>query len=181
MPPTPRRDNSFTGLDKLIHGVVLRFPTASQHGIWRPETGRATGSTYPFVWRDVCLLSPVDQPLWQIWLNITWIAFVARRAAVGIGLHWNHLGGPLRFAYGAVLGVCALAAVAVWLPARWVVTGLVAVAAAFTVTTFIEISPGSATLPVSWGVVQWLIGVAAGAILVRLAWRADDAPHSHPH
>jgi hypothetical protein len=121
----------------------------------------------------------VDQPLWQIWLNVAWIAFVARRAAVGIGLHWNTLGGPLRFGYWAVLAVCALAGIAVWLPARWVVAGLAAVATAFTLVTLMEITTHLSTLPMSVGIMQWLVGIAAGAVLVRMAWRADGAHDPH--
>jgi len=112
------------------------------------------------------------QPLWQIWLNVVFIAFVARRAAVGVGLHWDDLGTLLRTSHISVLVVCAWAAIAVWLRAKWVIASLVLVAAAFTFSTAIELSRGP-VLPAASMVAQVVLAWIGCGFLIRLAWRSE--------
>jgi lysylphosphatidylglycerol synthetase-like protein (DUF2156 family) len=120
-------------------------------------------------------LRSVDQPLWQNWLNIALIGFVARRAALGIGLHWPDLTTWSRASYLILLAVCVCAGGAIWLRARWVIAALLAVAAAFTLTTFTELALAMGdTQPRGWIISQWLAALAATVLLVRLAWRAGD-------
>lgn len=115
----------------------------------------------------------MDQPLWQIWLNVALIGFVSRRAAVGIGMYWDSLGSVLRVSYVGLLAVCAFAAIAIWLRRAWVIAALSAVAGAFAVTTLVELTSGHAFAPV-WMVAQVIVVVTATALLARLAWREDS-------
>ncbi|MET0390386.1 MAG: hypothetical protein ABW321_30720 [Polyangiales bacterium] len=119
----------------------------------------------------------MDQPLWQIWLNIALIGFVARRAAVGVALHWDQIDHALRAGYIALLAVCALAGVAVWLRARWVVATLGLVALTFTGTTLLELSEATPPAqPSAWIVTQLALALACAVALMRLAWRTEDQP-----
>ena len=110
----------------------------------------------------------MDQPLWQNWLNIALIGFVARRAAVAVAVQWESLNAAIRAGYVAVLIACAFAAVAVWLSVRWVIGSLCAVAATFTVATLLElghVEPSVRTLLV----MQLAVAIAGTVALVSLA------------
>lgn len=109
----------------------------------------------------------MDQPLWQILLNITLIGFVVRRAAVGLALHWDRSQPALWGVYVGVCAACAFAGVAVLLGRRWVVAGLCAVLLAFTLATGVELAVGGVA-PAGWLVAQWLMAAAATGVL--LSW-----------
>jgi hypothetical protein len=110
----------------------------------------------------------MDQPLWQNWLNIALIGFVARRAAVAVALQWESLNAAIRAGYVAVLVACAFAAVAVWLSVRWVIGSLCAVAATFTVASLLElgyVEPAVRTLLL----MQLAVAIAGTVALISLA------------
>lgn len=111
----------------------------------------------------------MDQPLWLNLFNIALIGFVVRRAALGIGLV-ERVPPALYAAYVGLCVICALAGITIWFSRRWVVGGLVAVGAAFSVTTFAEIALGTIA-PVGLLLTQWIIGVAGCAALIVLALR----------
>jgi hypothetical protein len=110
----------------------------------------------------------MDQPLWQNWLNIAFIGFVARRAAVSVALQWDSLNALTRGTYILVLAACAVAAVAVWLSTRLVIASLCFLAATFTVASIIEISQVEQALRL-WIGVQLALALLAAAGLVQLA------------
>ena len=110
----------------------------------------------------------MDQPLWQNWLNIALIGFVARRAAVAVALQWETLNAGIRAGYLAVLVACALAAIAVWLSVRWVIVSLCTVAATYTVTSLLEL--GHVEAPArTWILMQVVVAIAGTVALVNLA------------
>jgi hypothetical protein len=110
----------------------------------------------------------MDQPLWQNWLNIAFIGFIARRAAISVALQWDTLNGLLRGSYVVVLAACALAAVAVWLSTRLVIASLYFLAATFGVTSLIEISLAPPALRL-WIGAQLAVALLAAVGLVKLA------------
>jgi hypothetical protein len=112
----------------------------------------------------------MDQPLWQNWLNIALIGFVARRAAVAVAIQWESLSPLLRASYIAVLGACALAAIAVWMSVRWVIGSLCSVAALFAVASLLELAQVEPAQRV-WVLTQLVIALAGTAALVQLARR----------
>ena len=114
--------------------------------------------------------SRMDQPLWQNWLNIAFIGFVARRAAVSVALQWDSLNGLTRGTYIVVLVACAIAAVAVWLSTRAVVASLCLVAATFAVASIIEISQLEPALRL-WIGAQLVLALLATFGLITLARR----------
>lgn len=119
----------------------------------------------------------MDQPLWQNWLNIALIGFVARRAAVAVAVQWESLNAAVRAGYVAVLVACAFAAIAVWFSVRWVVASLCAVAATFTVASLLElgqVEPSVRTLLV----MQLAVAVAGTVALISLA--RHNARHPQP-
>jgi|GEM_PF-4042775 hypothetical protein len=110
----------------------------------------------------------MDQPLWQNWLNIALIGFVARRAAMAVALQWESLNAALRAGYVVVLVACGFAAIAVWLSVRWVIASLCAVTATFTVASLLElghVEPGVRTLIV----MQLAVAIAGTIALISLA------------
>jgi hypothetical protein len=110
----------------------------------------------------------MDQPLWQNWLNIALIGFVARRAAVAVAVQWEGLNAAVRAGYIAVLVACAFAAVAVWFSARWVIAALCAVAVTFTVASLVElgsVEPLTRTLILF----QLVVAIAGTVALIKLA------------
>ena len=111
----------------------------------------------------------MDQPLWLNLFNIALIGFVVRRAALGIGLV-ERVPPGLYAAYVGLCVICALAGITIWFSRRWVIAGLVAVAAAFSVTTFAEIALGSLA-PAGILLIQWIFGIAGCAALIVLALR----------
>lgn len=116
----------------------------------------------------------MDQPLWQILFNIALIGFVVRRAAVGLALYGDRTHPALWGVYAGLCAVCAFAAVAVLFSRRWVISALIALGAAFSVTTFVELAVGGISPPL-WLVSQWVFGVAACAALLALALRNKPA------
>lgn len=110
----------------------------------------------------------MDQPLWQNWLNIAFIFFVARRAGVSVALQWDHLNALVRGAHALVLVACALAAVAVWLSTRLVIAALCFLAATFSVASLVELSQADPAARLGIGI-QLVIGLLASAGLVMLA------------
>lgn len=110
----------------------------------------------------------MDQPLWQNWLNIALIGFVARRAAMAVALQWDGLNTSIRTGYVAVLVACAFAAIAVWLSVRWVIGSLCAVAATYTVASLLEL--GHVEAPVrTWILMQLVVAIAGSVALINLA------------
>ena len=110
----------------------------------------------------------MDQPLWQNWLNIVLIGFVARRAAMAGALQWESLSAVIRAGYVAVLIACAFAAIAVWLSVRLVIASLCAVAATFTVATLLElghVEPNVRTMLL----LQLAVAIAGTIALINLA------------
>ena len=124
----------------------------------------------------------MDQPLWQNWLNIALIGFVARRAAVSAALQWDSLNLLVRGTYVVVLVACALAAVAVWLSTRIVIGALCFLTATFTVASLIEMSQVEATLRL-WIGAQLGLAWLATLALVKLARsnqrEVDREPRNH--
>jgi hypothetical protein len=112
----------------------------------------------------------MDQPLWQILFNIAMIGFVVRRAAVGLAVYGDRTHPALWGVYAGLCAVCALAAVAVLLSRRWVIVALLALAAAFTLTTFVELAVGGIAPPL-FLVAQWVVGLAGCAGLLVMALR----------
>ena len=117
----------------------------------------------------------MDQPLWQNWLNVALIAFVARRAAVTLALQWDQASHGLQVLHGVVLAVCVFAAVAVWLSARWVITALATMVCVFTLASLVELASADAALRVGI-VAQVVLAITAAAALIGLARRAVRAP-----
>lgn len=118
----------------------------------------------------------MDQPLWQNWLNIALIGFVARRAAMAVALQWESLNGALRAGYVIVLIACAFAAVAVWMSTRWVIGSLCAVAATFTIASLLElgyVDPGVRALIL----MQLAVAIAGTIALISLARHTARNPH----
>jgi hypothetical protein len=118
--------------------------------------------------------SGMDQPLWQILFNIAMIGFVVRRAAVGLALYADRTQPALWGVYVGLCAVCAFAGIAVLFSRRWVIAALVALGAAFTLTTFVELSVGTVA-PAVWLVAQWLVGLAGCAVLLVMALRSKPA------
>jgi hypothetical protein len=114
----------------------------------------------------------MDQPLWQNWLNIAFIGFVARRAAVSVALHWDSLNALTRGMYLMVLIACALAGVAVWLSTRLVMASLCFVAATFSVASLVEMVQVEPALRLGIGA-QLGVALLATLGLVKLARRNE--------
>ena len=123
------------------------------------------------------LLRRMDQPLWQNLLNIALIGFVARRAALVVTLEWNSLHALVRSAHVAVLLACLVAAVAVWLSARWVVASLCALTAFFTCASLLELRAIEPALR-SGIILQMLVALLATVVLVKLARDAAQHPEA---
>lgn len=121
----------------------------------------------------------MDQPLWQNWLNIAFIGFIARRAAISVALQWDGLSGLLRGTYVVVLVACGLAAVAVWLSTRLVIAALCFVVATFSVASIIEMSLAPHALRL-WIGAQLAIALLAALGLVKLA-RSNEREASGDH
>ena len=116
----------------------------------------------------------MDQPLWQNWLNIAFIGFIARRAAVSVALQWDSLNALIRGTYIVVLVACALAAVAVWLSTRMVVATLCLLTATFSVASLVEmtqVQPAALRLGIG---IQLVAALLATLGLVKLA-RSNQA------
>jgi hypothetical protein len=111
----------------------------------------------------------MDQPLWQILVNIAMLGFMARRAAVGLALYGDRVHPALWGTYVGLCAVCAFAAVALLFSRRWVIAALVALGAAYTLTTFVELALGGA--PPLWLIVQWVVGLAGCALALVMALR----------
>lgn len=110
----------------------------------------------------------MDQPLWQNWLNIALIGFVARRAAVVLAMHWESSSALIRVGYIAVLAACAFGAIAVWMSMRWVITALCSIAAFFTIASLLELAQGEPGMR-AWLLMQLCVALAGTAALVQLA------------
>lgn len=119
----------------------------------------------------------MNQPLWQNWLNIILIGFVARRAAVAVALQWESLNGAIRAGYIAVLVACAFAAIAVWLSVRWVVGALCAVAATYTVASLLELGQVEPAVR-TWILIQLVVAVGGAAALIKLARHNERRPQT---
>jgi hypothetical protein len=117
----------------------------------------------------------MDQPLWQILFNIALIGFVARRAAVGLALHWDRTQPALWGVYVGLCAVCAFTGVAIQLSRRWVIAGIVALVGAHTVTTIVELAIGGVA-PAGWLLAQLALALAGGGALLVLAIRTPPEP-----
>ena len=113
----------------------------------------------------------MDQPLWQNYLNLGLLAFVARRAALGLALAGSVLPPDLTIVYACVLGSCVLAGVGVWLKRGWVITSIVTIAIAFGIQTAIElVRAGPAATPwllVTQLMAAWLWSALAVVFAMR--------------
>jgi hypothetical protein len=123
------------------------------------------------------LIDSMDQPLWQNWLNIALIGFVARRAAMAVALQWESLNAALRAGYVVVLVACAFAAIAVWLSVRWVIGALCAVAATFTVASLMELGHVEPAVR-TFILLQLAVAIAGTVALVSLARRNARHPQT---
>ena len=122
----------------------------------------------------------MDQPLWQNWLNIALIGFVARHAAVSVALQWDSLNSLVRGTYIVVLVACALAAVAVWLSTRLVIGALCFLTATFSVASLVEMSQVEPTLRL-WIGAQLALALLATLGLVTLAHSNQRELRREPH
>jgi hypothetical protein len=122
----------------------------------------------------------MDQPLWQNYLNLGLIAFVARRAGVGIALSGAVLPLWLTSVYVGVLGVCVLAGIGIWLKRRWVMTSIAAIALAFGIQTAAELALGMQVATAWWLAVQLIAAWLWSALALFLAARAaPDSRSAH--
>jgi hypothetical protein len=119
----------------------------------------------------------MDQPLWQNWLNIAFIGFVARTAALAVALRWDSLQTLVLGAHLVVLAACLFAAVAVWLSTRWVVSSLCALTATFVIASLFELGAVEPAMRVAI-VARIGVALAAAAALLKLALHAQQHPES---
>jgi hypothetical protein len=126
------------------------------------------------------LVEGMDQPLWQNYLNLGLIAFVARRAGVGVALSGAGLPLGLKSIYVGVLGVCVLAGIGIWLKRRWVMTAIAAVAFALGIQTAAELALGTQAAAAWWLVMQLIAAWLWSALALFLAARAaPDSRSAH--
>ena len=136
--------------------------------------------------RHVQRASAMDQPLWQNYLNIGLLAFVAHRAALGLALTGTTLPQDLTILYACVLGSCVLAGIGVWLQRGWVIASIVTVAITFGIQTGIELllgqPPATAWLLVMQLVAAWIWSALAVVLAMRSAPRTRvSAPAKRTH
>src|SRR5688572_549920 len=112
----------------------------------------------------------MDRPLWQLMFNIALIGFVARRAAIGLALHADRSQPNLWGVYAALITVCGFVSIAILFGRRWVTGGVIALLAAFTLSTCVELAIGTVA-PAVWLVGQLAIAIAFGAVILWWAHR----------
>jgi hypothetical protein len=141
----------------------------------------ALGRLIVVVWLGRCMfVERMDQPLWQNYLNLGLIAFVARRAGVGLALSGAVVPLGLKSVYVSVLGVCILAGVGIWLKRRWVMTSIAAVALGFGVQTAAELALGAQLAAAWWLAMQLIAAWLWSALALFLAARAaPDSRSAH--
>jgi hypothetical protein len=110
----------------------------------------------------------MDQPLWQNFLNMAFVAFVARRAGVGLALGD---GGAMAVVDVVQCAACLFAAIAIWLRRAWVMAALLFLGFAFVAGTAIELTHESGA-NAAWLGMQLVFGVLASVALSVLAYRS---------
>lgn len=117
----------------------------------------------------------MEQPLWQNLLNIAFIGWVVRRAAVVLAF-----GSEPQLLVGMYVALCIaglIAGVLIWFRPRWVAAGLILLTVTFVATSLAETAIGHA--PLASALVFSTFALVAAAVLVRLALRADSGDRAH--
>jgi hypothetical protein len=109
----------------------------------------------------------MDQPLWQIFLNMAFVAFVARRAGIALALGD---GGVMAVVDVVQCAACLFAAIAIWLRRAWVIAALLFLGFVFVAGTAIELTHASRA-NAAWLGIQLVFGVLASVVLSVLAYR----------
>jgi len=115
----------------------------------------------------------MDQPLWQNYLNLGLIAFVARRAGIGWSALATDAPSVLEGVYVGVLVVCVLAGIGVWLRRAWVMASISILALAFGIQTTAELISES-RFAAWWLVTQWVFAWLVSGLALFLASRAGS-------
>lgn len=110
-------------------------------------------------------LEHLDQPLWQNYLNLGLIAFIARRAGLGLALSGTMLPAGIKSVYVGVLAACLFAGIGIWLKRGWVLASLALVAFAYSTQTIMELALGP-QFATAWGL---LLQLAAAWLWTTLA------------
>jgi hypothetical protein len=113
----------------------------------------------------------MDQPLWQTFLNIAFIAFVARKSGIALALGESGLLAVVDVVEGVV---CVFAAFAIWMRRAWVMASLISLGVVFVVDSAIELAHAPRA-DAAWLAMQMLFGVFATVVLSTLAYRSTPS------